>query len=191
MAYNLKRDQAAVVVTLLDTSSSNSTTCENSGPDSLHLDPNNGQQESDIPADGSGYSKERRGSKSCLKVTDECGGGVGGPSGSVSPARRRSVHFDSSPPAETFQLPVCKDEKEQRGCDALSGPSPYAPEQDNDADEETKRLALAKAIARRQSAPVNFEGGGAGARRSRMFSPPPPTLEGASGESDSEEEDGT
>ncbi len=175
------------VVTLLD------TTVEGlaSRPDSLKIDVITSNDDNDAPpADGSGYNKERRGSKSCLKVTNHDGpkGGGDGDTPVPSPIRRRSVHWDSSP-AATVEVPASKDEKEQRGCGSLKGPAPYAgkevfvkppenlPAEDDQSDadeEEEQRLALAQAIARRQSAPcsmIGLGGGGAGCKP-RPFSPP-------------------
>jgi len=130
------------------------------------------------------FNCERRGSRSCLKVTSEDNSQD---SGCASPARRRSVHFDASP-ASTVEVPAGEADKAQRGCGALCGPAPVVsgkevyiipppPEEEDDEEsvEETQKLALAKAIARRQSAPVNTSH--EGHRRSRMVSPPPPPIQ--------------
>ena len=57
---------------------------------------------------GAGFSKERRGSKSCLKVSSDCldaNSGSRSPCLSVgSPARRRSVHFNASPVHSTVEV---------------------------------------------------------------------------------------
>ena len=118
-------------------------------------------------------SRERRGSKSCLKVSAD------DPSGISSP-RRRSVHFDASPASEV-EVPNGDMDNAVRGCGTLVGPATSKAGKEifvktdseelmesgmDDQDEETQRLALAKAIARRQSASSN----------SRCRSPPPPTL---------------
>ena len=120
-------------------------------------------------------SRERRGSKSCLKVSadDHSSGGISSP-------RRRSVHFDASPASEV-EVPNGDMDNAVRGCGTLVGPATSKAGKEifvktdseelmesgmDDQDEETQRLALAKAIARRQSASSN----------SRCRSPPPPTL---------------
>ena len=107
-----------------------------------------------------GFCRDRRGSKSCLKVSSTDESGSLSPSGLPSPARRRSVHFDTSP-AATVEVPASEADKAQRGCGALIGPAPFsgkevyvAPqpmEDEDDQDEETQRLVLARDIARRQS----------------------------------------
>ena len=119
-------------------------------------------------------SRERRGSKSCLKVSAD------DPSGGISSPRRRSVHFDASPASEV-EVPNGDMDNAVRGCGTLVGPATSKAGKEifvktdseelmesgmDDQDEETQRLALAKAIARRQSASSN----------SRCRSPPPPTL---------------
>ena len=117
-------------------------------------------------------TRERRGSKSCLKVSDNSNDNA------CSSPRRRSVHFDASPASEV-EVPNSEMDKAVRGCGTLTGPAPFsagkevyvAPSPDleadmaaAEADEETQNLALAKAIARRQS------------NSSRCRSPPPPIL---------------
>ena len=119
-------------------------------------------------------NRERRGSKSCLKVSDNENGNA------CSSPRRRSVHFDASPASEV-EVPTSEMDKAVRGCGTLVGPAPFssagkevyvAPSPDleadmeasAEADEETQNLALAKAIARRQS------------NSTRCRSPPPPIL---------------
>ena len=82
----------------------------------------------------------------------------------MTPGRRRSVHFDASP-AATVEVPSSEADKAQRGCGALIGPAPFlggkeayvaaTVEDEDDTDEESKRLALARAIARRQSGQVH------------------------------------
>ena len=80
-------------------------------PHSLHFltpDP----EECGSPDDnaGAGFNKERRGSKSCLKVSSsdfssDATGGNRSPCLSVgSPARRRSVHFNASPVHSTVEV---------------------------------------------------------------------------------------
>ena len=118
-------------------------------------------------------SRERRGSKSCLKVSADDHSGISSP-------RRRSVHFDASPASEV-EVPNGDMDNAVRGCGTLVGPATSKAGKEifvktdseelmesgmDDQDEETQRLALAKAIARRQSASSN----------SRCRSPPPPTL---------------
>ena len=118
-------------------------------------------------------SRERRGSKSCLKVSADDHSGISSP-------RRRSVHFDASPASEV-EVPNGDMDNAVRGCGTLVGPATSKAGKEifvktdseelmesgmDDRDEETQRLALAKAIARRQSASSN----------SRCRSPPPPTL---------------
>lgn len=142
----------------------------------LFLDPNQTQNDSLLlctspTANGANYIGERRGSKSCLRVSSN----YGDDSGSHTPTRRRSVHFDASP-AATVEIPSSDADKVQRGCGALIGPAPFlggkevyvhappppssgsgqtededANSNDDDDDEESQRLLLAKAIARRQS----------------------------------------
>ncbi len=146
----------------MDTGSTASTVINR--PDSLHL--LNPDEKETLEASselGGGFTRERRNSKSCLKINGESGASP--VSGSASPARRRSVHFDSSP-AATMEVPSSEADKAQRGCGALIGPAPYLLGKevyvvggvDNDTDdegaepsEEAKRLALARAMARRQS----------------------------------------
>ena len=166
------------VVTLID------TTVEGlaSRPDSLQI------EDAFPPPDGSGYNRERRGSKSCLKVTNHDGAsGASLVSGELSsPMRRRSVHWDSSP-ASTVEVPASKDEKEQRGCGSLKGPAPYAGKEvfvkgpgtlntedgGSEDEEEERRLALAQAIARRQSAPCSMVFSEPRQDKPRLHSPPP------------------
>ena len=62
------------------------------------------------------YIRERRGSKSCLKVSEVTGSISPGGDPSIT-TRRRSVHFDASP-AATVEVPASEDEKAQRGCKA-------------------------------------------------------------------------
>ena len=131
-------------------------------------------------ANGAGFNKERRGSKSCLKVSSEydtaTASGSRSPMLAVgSPARRRSVHFNASPVQSTVEVPASDADKAQRGCGALIGPAPFlmsgkevyvAPSPDDIEDnlddiddeadpEQTQRLALARDIARRQSGTVS------------------------------------
>ena len=148
-------------------------------PHSLHLlTPD--QEAADSSTDnGAGFNKERRGSKSCLKVTSEYDTASGSRSPCLavvgSPARRRSVHFNASPVQSTVEVPASDADKAQRGCGALIGPAPFlmsgkevyvAPSPDDpeesgdDIDDETdpeqtQRLALARDIARRQSGTVS------------------------------------
>ena len=72
------------------------------------------------------------------------------------------MHFDASP-ASTVEVPASDDEKAQRGGGALLGPAPFcgkevyvAPKDDSEDEnsDEDKNLALAKAIAKRQSVQV-------------------------------------
>ena len=123
-------------------------------------------------------SRERRGSKSCLKVSADDHSGISSP-------RRRSVHFDASPASEV-EVPNGDMDNAVRGCGTLVGPATskagkeiFVKTEDegdeemmesglDDQDEETQRLALAKAIARRQSASSTTS--------NRCRSPPPPTL---------------
>ena len=81
-------------------------------PHSLHfltpdLEAADGSGEYDDNA-GAGFNKERRGSKSCLKVSSDFSDATGGsrsPCLSVgSPARRRSVHFNASPVHSTVEV---------------------------------------------------------------------------------------
>ena len=128
----------------------------------------------------SGYNRERRGSKSCLKVSSsdyvDSSGSRSPCLTASSPARRRSVHFNASPVHDVHEVPASEADQANRGCGGLIGPAPFlmsgkevyvAPspdtecvddmEDDDEADpEQTKRLALARDIARRQS------GGGLG-----------------------------
>ena len=188
----------------------------------LFLDPNQTQNDSLLcsspTANGANYIGERRGSKSCLRVSSNYGDDTG--SGSVTPTRRRSVHFDASP-AATVEIPSSDADKVQRGCGALIGPAPFlggkevyvAPppptateddEEEDDAnciDEESQRLLLAKAIARRQSGSSSSSGGHAcsisaplqhqlnrGGSRNRLLSPPPPPIQDDVDETDDDED---
>ena len=201
---NLNCEPVSVVVT---TNHDNDSTENDTSPNCkqqqrpdhlLFLDPNSNNEPSLLcssPANGSSSYNcaERRGSKSCLRVIshyDESGQPVAVTgSGSLTPTRRRSVHFDASP-AATVEVPSSDADKAQRGSGCLIGPAPFvggkevyvAPPPDTDEDdestnEETKRLALAKAIARRQSGSGhNIERGGA-TTRNRLLSPPPPPIE--------------
>ena len=124
--------------------------------------------------DATGYNRERRGSKSCLKVSSsDCVDSSGSRSPCLtasSPARRRSVHFNASPVHDVHEVPASEADQANRGCGGLIGPAPFlmsgkevyvAPSpdtecvddmDDDEADpEQTKRLALARDIARRQS----------------------------------------
>ena len=119
-------------------------------------------------------NRERRGSKSCLKVSDsDC------PGGGASSPRRRSVHFDASPASEV-EVPNGDMDNAVRGCGTLVGPATskagkeiFVKAEDEDMEgledqDQDERLALAKAVARRQSA--------SSPTSSRCRSPPPPTL---------------
>ena len=166
---------AQVPVVVTSSASEISNSFDNMRPGSLNLpDPDSGPFS---------YACERRGSRSCLKVSSDDNGQD---SGCASPARRRSVHFDASP-ASTVEVPAGEADKAQRGCGALFAPAapivsgkevyivpPPPEEEDEESIEKTQKLALAKAIARRQSAPVNSQHDGH--RRSRMVSPPPPPI---------------
>ena len=212
---NLNGEPVSVVVvtpTNHDNGESADTNCTmTQRPDQLlFLDPQlNAESLCLSPANGTGYNRERRGSKSCLRVIsnyDESGGtpassasaGSSG-GGSLTPTRRRSVHFDASP-AATMEVPSSDAEKAQRGCGALIGPAPFLggkevyvappPDEDevneDDHDEENQRLALAKTIARRQS---GGPGGGGARPPTRLLSPPPPPIEDDINESSAETED--
>lgn len=129
--------------------------------------------------DATGYNRERRGSKSCLKVSSsdyvDSSGSRSPCLTASSPARRRSVHFNASPVHDVHEVPASEADQANRGCGGLIGPAPFlmsgkevyvAPSpdtecvddmDDDEADpEQTQRLALARDIARRQS------GGGLG-----------------------------
>lgn len=147
-----------------------------SRPDTLHLlnpeNPDNQENNaSNTLNNPAGFIRERRGSKSCLKVTSGLDPDPGCKSPCLSsPTRRRSVHFDASP-AATVEVPASEADKAQRGGGALLGPAPfcgkevYVAPSDEDleddvisgsvVDEETQRLALAREIARRQSGQVH------------------------------------
>ena len=147
-------------------------------PESLNIEDINSHATSYLSP--SVVSRERRGSKSCLKVSadDHSSGGISSP-------RRRSVHFDASPASEV-EVPNGDMDNAVRGCGTLVGPATskagkeiFVKTEDegdeemmesglDDQDEETQRLALAKAIARRQSASSTTS--------NRCRSPPPPTL---------------
>ena len=75
-------------------------------PDGLEAADSNGEYDDNA---GAGFNKERRGSKSCLKVSSsdfsDATGGSRSPCLSVgSPARRRSVHFNASPVHSTVEV---------------------------------------------------------------------------------------
>ena len=81
-----------------------------------------------------GFNRERRGSKSCLKVHTAATDNIASaePSGSrspcltaSSPSRRRSVHFNASPVNDVHEVPASEADKAQRGCGALIGPAPF------------------------------------------------------------------
>ena len=183
-------------------------------PDNLlFLEPHNLKQNESLlcASPNSQPHRERRGSKSCLRVISnyDNSNGAGQTGLSVTtPTRRRSVHFDASP-ASTVEVPSGDVDKAQRGCGALSGPAPFvggkevyvaaAPADEEDVgeiDEETKRLALAKAIARRQSGGPPAAGGGVAkidrsGSRVRLLSPPPPPIDDNESEEEEAAENGT